>query len=395
MHGRSPRVTAVRTFLVGGSRWGWLIVRVETDAGVYGLGEGSLEGREQSVQGVVTELARYLVGQDPTRIEQHYEVLYRQAVWTGGAVLQSAISAVEMALWDIKGKLLGVPVYELLGGRYRDRLKLYANGWWYAGGTPAEVAAAARATVARGYGGLKFNPFNRQPGFDAHRLDNRILHDGVDYVAAVREAVGPEVELYLDYNAAFANVGDAVRVTRALEAYNVSFVEEPIPQENMNELGYFRRKVNVPVATGERLFTPYAFQQLLAAGAADVAQPDLCHCGGLLAARKIATLAEMHYVSLAPHNPNGPIGESASVQLAACTPNFMVLEHFVPEPWRGDVVGQPYRIREGWLEVPDGPGLGIDFDETAAAAHPFQVRDLHTFHAPTYVARPSGASRRS
>jgi galactonate dehydratase len=382
------RVTDIRSFLVGGSRWGWLIVRVETDSGVYGLGEGSLEGREQSVQAVVGELKRYLVGQDPTRIEQHYEVLYRQAVWTGGAVLQSAISAVEMALWDIKGKLLGAPVHELLGGRYREAIKLYANGWWYAGGTPAEVAAAARASVAHGYGGLKFNPFNRQPGFDAHRLDNRILFDDVDYVAAVREAVGPEVDVYLDYNAAFANVGDAVRVTRALESYNISFVEEPIPQENVDEMAYFRRKVDVPVATGERLFTPYAFQQLLDRGGADVVQPDLCHCGGLAAARRIGALAETHYVPVAPHNPHGPIGEAAAVHLAACTPNFLVLEHFEPEPWRASVVGEPYRIADGWLEVPDQPGLGVAFDQAAAAAHPFTPRDLYDFHEPTFQPRP-------
>jgi galactonate dehydratase len=388
---RVPRVTDLKTFLVGGSRWGWLVVKVETDAGVYGLGEGSLEGREQSVAGVVRELKRYMVGQDPTRIERHYEVLYRDAVWTGGAVLQSAISAIEMALWDLKGKLLGVPVYELLGGRYRDSVKLYANGWWYAGGTPDDVALAARATVARGYGGLKFNPFNRQPGMDAHRLDNRVLHDGVDYVAAVRAAVGPDVDLYLDYNAAFANVGDAIRATRAMEAYNVSFVEEPLPQENMSEMADFRHRVNIPVATGERLFTPYAFQQLLAAGGADVIQPDLCHCGGLGAARKIAALGETHYVPLAPHNPNGPIGESATIQLAACTPNFMVLEHFEPEPWRAEVVGQPYAMREGWIDVPSTPGLGIDFDEAAAAAHPFQPRDLYAFHARNYVARPNDA----
>lgn len=202
-------MTDIRTFLVGGSRWGWLIVKIETDQGVHGLGEGSLEGRERSVEAVVGELKRYLVGQDPTRIERHDETLYRGAVWTGGAILQSALSAVEMALWDLKGKLLGVPVYELLGGRYRDSVKLYANGWWYQGGTPDDVAAAARATIAKGYGGLTFNPFNRQPGLDAHRLDNQVLHDGMDYVAAVGRAVGPDVDIYLDYNASFANIGDA------------------------------------------------------------------------------------------------------------------------------------------------------------------------------------------
>lgn len=382
---RGPRITGVDVRLVGGSRWGWVVALVRTGDGLSGIGEGSLEGREQSVATAIGELARYLTGKDAFDIERHVFALYREAVWTGGAVLQSALSAVEMALWDLKGKYLGVPVYELLGGSFRSEIDLYANGWWYAGGSPQQLARAAKQVVERGYRGLKFNPFNRQPGGDApFRLDTKVLARAADYVGAVREAVGPDVDLYLDYNAVFNSVGDAIMATRALAEYGPRFVEEPIPQENVTEMAYFRRQVEVPVATGERLFSPFAFEALLGARGVDVVQPDLCHCGGLLSALKIAALAEVHYVPVAPHNPNGPIGESASVQLAAAVPNFYVLEHFEPESWREEVTGRPHVIEDGRLRVGDRPGLGVDFDEEAAARHPFQVRDLLGFNEPTF-----------
>lgn len=383
---REPRIRSVEVCVVGGGRWGWVVAVVHTDEGVSGVGEGSLEGRELSVAATIRELGRYLVGKSTLTIERHYFAMFREAVWTGGAVLQSALSAVEMALWDIKGKLLGAPVYELLGGKFRDEIELYANGWWYRGGTPVDVGRAARAAVDLGYSGVKFNPFNRQPGGDdPYRLDSRVLSRAIDYVAAVREAVGPGVDIYLDFNAVFNSVGNAITATSELERLGVRFVEEPIPQENVEELAYYRRKVQVQVATGERLFSPFAFHQLFAAGGADVAQPDLCHCGGLLAARKIAALAEMHYVPIAPHNPNGPIGEAAAVQLAACIPNFLILEHFQPEPWRPEVVGVPYHIDSGRIQVPDKPGLGIEFDIEAARQHPFTAKDLIGFHEKNFV----------
>ena len=386
-------ITGLKTFLVGADWRNWAIVKIETDAGISGVGEGTLEGREQSVETAIRELERYLIGKDAFAIELHFQEMYRRAYWTGGAVLNSAISAVEHALWDIKGKALGVPVYELLGGKVRDRVKVYANAWFHgpeAGAspqgseTPEEFAQAARKTVARGYRGLKFNPFSRRQGWDFYRLENAILNAGVDCVAAVREAVGPDVDLFIDCNGVFNTTGNAVRAGQAIAPYNIGFIEEPVPHENFREMAFVRQKVDIPIATGERLFTIFSFQQLLELQAVDIIQPDLCHCGGILEGRKIAAIADAHYVATAPHNPNGPIGYAASLQVAACVPNFFVLEQFPAEPWAEKIVPQSaqYRFENGFLEIPDRPGLGVDFDEEAAAEYPYRPRDLYDLHRP-------------
>ena len=248
------RVTDVKTFLVGGAWRNWLIVKVETDSGIHGLGEATLEGRSRTVQEAVRELARYIVGQDPFAIERHYQEMYRRAFYAGGPVLTSAISGVETALWDIKGKALGVPVYELLGGRTRDRVKLYANGWYEPGMSPEGFADAARSTVRLGAKGLKFNPWARRPGIDFYRLENSVLNTGADAVGAVRDAVGPDIDLFIDCNGIFNTVGNAVRAAKAVEDYNISFLEEPVPHENLAAMSYVRRKTDIPIATGERLF---------------------------------------------------------------------------------------------------------------------------------------------
>ena len=384
------KITGLETFLVFAHWRNWTIVRVDTDSGICGYGEGTLEGREQSVQTAIGELGRYLIGKDPFAIELHYQEMYRRAFWTGGAVLNSAISAAEMALWDIKGKALGVPVYELLGGRVRDRVKLYANAWYQGGASPDVMARQARETVARGFQGLKFNPFIRREGLDFYRLDNEILSVGVDCVAAVREAIGPSVDLFIDCNGIFNTVGNAVRAAKQLEPYNIGFIEEPIPHENLAEMAYFRSKVDIPTATGERLFTAFTFQQLLEIKGADIVQPDLCHCGGILEARKIAAIADTHYVAVAPHNPNGAIGNGATAQLAACVPNFLVLEYFPPEPWRHEVVTDSHVVQDGWLQIADTPGLGVQFDEQAARQRPYQPVDVYDLHRKDFNLKVPG-----
>ena len=376
------RVTEVKTFLVGGSWRNWLIVKVETDAGIHGVGEATLEGKSKTVEGAVVELTRYIVGKDPFAIEKHFQEMYRRAFYAGGEVLTSAISGVETALWDIKGKALGVPVYELLGGRTRDRIKLYANAWYKQGMSPEEFEAAAKEIVKLGAKGLKFNPWGGRPGIDFYRLDNSILNTGIDAVAAVREAVGPDIDLYIDCNGIFNTAANAVRAAKGVEQYNISFFEEPVPHENLDAMAYVRSKIDIPVATGERLFTIFSFQQLLERGGADIVQPDMSHCGGMLEARKIAAIADSHYVAFAPHNPNGEVSYASSVQLAACVPNFMVLEHFPPEPWRFDVCTNPMIIEDGWLEIPDRPGLGVEFNEEAALEHPYEPIDLYNLHRP-------------
>ena len=308
--------------------------------------------------------------------------MYRRAFYAGGEVLTSAITGVETALWDIKGKTLGVPVYELLGGRTRDRIKLYANGWYRQGMSPAQFVSAARKVVGLGAKGIKFNPWGGRPGIDFHRLENDILNAGVEVVGALREALGPSVDLYIDCNGIFNTVGNAIRAAKAVEQFNISFFEEPVPHENTDAMAYVRRKIDIPVAAGERLFTIFRFRELLARGGADVVQPDMAHCGGMLEARKIAAIADAHYAAFAPHNANGEISYASAVQLAACVPNFLVLEHFPPEPWRFEVCRNPLQVEDGWLKVPDRPGLGVEFDETAALDHPYEPVDLYNLHRP-------------
>ena len=376
------RITALKTFLVGGSWRNWLVVKIETDAGVHGVGEATLEGKSKTVEAAVAELARYLIGKDPAAIERHFQEMYRRAFYAGGEVLTSAITGVETALWDIKGKTLGVPVYELLGGRTRDRIKLYANGWYRQGMSPAQFVSAARKVVGLGAKGIKFNPWGGRPGIDFHRLENDILNAGVEVVGALREALGPSVDLYIDCNGIFNTVGNAIRAAKAVEQFNISFFEEPVPHENTDAMAYVRRKIDIPVAAGERLFTIFRFRELLDRGGADVVQPDMAHCGGMLEARKIAAIADAHYAAFAPHNANGEVSYASAVQLAACVPNFLVLEHFPPEPWRFEVCRNPLQIEDGWLKVPDRPGLGVEFDETAALDHPYEPVDLYNLHRP-------------
>ena len=359
---RPRKITDIKTFLVGGSWRNWLIVKIETDEeGLHGIGEATLEGRSATAETAVHEVKRYLMGKDPFEIEKHFQELYRRAFYGGGAVLTSAISGVETAMWDIKGKALGVPVYEMLGGRVRDRVKLYANAWYRQGMSPEQMAAAAKAALKLGVQGMKFNPWGGREGIDFYRMDNNILNTGVDAVGAVREAVGPDIDLYIDCNGIFNTVGNAVRAGKAVEEYNISFFEEPIPHEDLDAMAYVRSKLNIPIATGERLFTIFSFQQLLARGGADIVQPDMAHCGGMLEARKIAAIADSHYAAFAPHNPNGEVSYASAVQMAACVPELPDAGAFPAGAVAVRGVQQPAEGR-GWVAGdprPAGAGRGV------------------------------------
>lgn len=379
------QIADVSAFIVAGARWGWVLVRITTEDGWYGIGEASLEGRELTVAAAVDEMRRVLRGEDSREIARLGRMLFRDAIWTGGP-MQSAISGIDTALWDLKAKRLGVPLYELLGGRTRSEIRLYANAWWYEGGSPDDVARAAQAVIAEGFSGVKFNPFNRQPETDPYYMSNTVLRTGIDYVAAVRESIGPDADLMIDLNACFMNSGDALRVAKALEPFRPTFLEEPLAQENHAAMGELRRKSAIPVASGERLFTSFDFDSLLRAGAVDIVQPDLAHCGGISAGIKVAARAEMDYLPVAPHNPNGPVCESASAHLLTAISNgYGLLEHFPAEPWRYEVVGTPYQIDHGVLRLSEAPGLGIEFDEEAALRRPYESKDLGTFHERNFV----------
>jgi galactonate dehydratase len=361
------RISAVTTSLMRVDRQNWLFVTVETDEGISGIGEASLEGRELTVEAAIRDHARYLVGQDPLRISHHWQAMYRHGFWRGGVVLNSALSGLEQALWDIKGKALGVPVYELLGGRARDRIRVYTH---CGGATPEEAAERALALVAEGFNALKFGSW---PAGEAD--DRAAVRWAAKLIETVRAAVGPEIDLMVDNHGRSAP-GAAIEMAHALAPYNLLFLEELTPPDNILALERVKQaNVNVRLATGERLFTKWGFRELFERQIVEVVQPDICHDGGILESRLIAGMAEAYYVKVAPHNPNGPVATAASVHLAAAIPNFLILEYAQNEPHRSLVQRTGPRVEGGYIAVPTAPGLGIELDEEVIAAHPYEARD--------------------
>ncbi len=372
------KITGIETHYAMAPGRPWIFVKVLTDEGIHGWGEATLEGKEATVIAAVGEVARFLEGKDPARIEQHWHDLYRGAFWVGGPVLNSAISAVEHALWDIKGKVLNAPVYELLGGKCRDRIRAYANGWFRRGMDAAATAARAQEVAAMGYTAMKWDPFEQAGLF----IDADTAARAVANVRAVREAVGPSVDLCIEVHGRFSPA-NAIRIARELEEFRPFFYEEPVPPENIDALALVARGTSIPVATGERLFTKWGFKELFEKQAAAIVQPDICHAGGILELKKIAAAAEMHYIGVAPHNPNGPICTAASIQLDACIPNFLIQEFVISDgPIRTQLQREPIRIVDGYFEIPDRPGLGVELVEEYLDRDDIVPRDMYDMIAP-------------
>ena len=381
------KITGIKTFVCDMYRTNWVVLKVLTDEGLYGVGEATLEHREQAVEAAVRELERYVVGKDPHAIEAFWSDNHRDAYWRGGPVLTTALSGVEMALWDIKGKTLGVPVYQLLGGRVRDRISCYANAWFAGARTGAEFAAKARDTVKLGFKALKWDPFgSAYLGLTREGLDRALA-----CVAAVREAVGPGIDLMIEGHGRF-DVPTAVRLGRALEPYAITWFEEPLPPGDLDGLAEVKRRIDIPVAAGERLYTRWDFRELLAKRAADYLQPDLSHCGGILELRKIAAMAECHFLPVCPHNPIGAVTNAATLQVAACTPNFQWLETMSNDvPYRATLTSEKAAFADGQMAIPDAPGLGIDIVEDELLKHPYQPHNLRHFNGNLTQIRPAGA----
>lgn len=363
------RITSVDTLVVDAQRCSWNFVVIETDDGVRGVGEASLEGKARSVATCVTDLSRRLVGEDPARIQHLWQRLFRHSFWRGGVIQMTALSGIEQALWDIKGKVAGLPVYELLGGACRDRVRLYANG--PRGDTPEEIAASARQMVAAGFSGLKMSELGPTLPVDGR---NALLH-AVEMVAAVRDAVGPEVRIGIDAHGRLSPVM-ALEFARLVEPYGIWFIEEPVLPENPDALAEVAHRSPVPIATGERLFTRWGFRDVLQRQSAALWQPDLAHCGGIFEARMIAAMAEINYAGFAPHNPLGPVNTMASAHVAMASPNFVALEFLYDRPPYADaLIAAPLPVDGGWLTVPQRPGLGIELDLDACRAHPYRATD--------------------
>ncbi len=380
------RITAVETLIlrvpdvqaINDSAQDALVVRVHTDEPGY-VGVGEVDSSPEVIKAIIhapkshrvcTGLAASIVGEDPLDTERLWEKMYRASVWFGrrGAAIQ-AISGIDIALWDLKGKILGKPVYQLLGGAVRDRIKAYANGWYTVERTPQEFHAAAKRVIERGYQALKFDPF----GAGFYELERPEKRHVIALVEAVRDAVGPDTEILIEMHGRF-NPATAVEMARELERFAPSWVEEPVPPENLAALKKAAEKITIPVATGERIHSRYEYRELLELQAADIIQPDITHFGGLLETKKLAAWAEAYYVLVAPHNVGGPVSTAAALHFAASTPNFKIQEHFndFAEDWvKALAPGNP-EVTDGYFALPEGPGLGVKLDLDLIEQHPRQ-----------------------
>ncbi len=385
------KITHVSTLVVHARMRNWVFVKVETDQdGLYGWGEATLEWKTKGVVGAVEDVSRLIIGEDPRRIEHLYQIMTRQYFWRAGIEGMTAISGIEQALWDIKGKWLNVPVYELLGGRVRNRIRVYNHlgggkmEQMYETTDPQLFAERALAVKEQGYTALKFMAVPRTEPIEGMRP----VRYAESLVRAVRDAVGESVDLMVDLHARCASPAMALRYCHAFEPYGLLFFEEPCPTEDLEATAQVTRASNIPIATGERLVGRHQFREVFERRACHIIQPDLSHCGGLWEARKIAAIAEAHSIAVAPHNPNGPIATAAAVHFAAATPNWVIQEAISNDvPWRYDVVDSEHQVRDGYIAIPSRPGLGIDVNEREAARHPWQPELVQRyFHADGSVA---------
>ena len=364
------KIAHLETWMANAGLRNYLFVRLTTDTGLTGVGEASLEWQERAVELLLHEWVEpRVLGRDPFDIEDVAGGMIRDQ-YQGGSTVLTAISGVEIALWDLVGKACGQPLYKLLGGRCHERLPSYANGWYGGAGTPPEYAEKARAAVAKGYQALKFDPF----GTAWKTLTAREEADAVACVAAVREAVGPGVGLMIEYHGRLAEP-DAVRMVRRLEPFEPVWCEEPVAPECVDLLAEVKRKTGAVLAAGERLYTLAEFYRLCALRAADVVQMDLAHCGGLLVGKKIAAFAQAQDLRVAPHCSIGPVALAACLHFDVSTPSFFIQEAFAEfdVPWRDELVGGWSSVRNGQFVLSEKPGLGLELDEAALARHPYKA----------------------
>lgn len=379
------KITRISSLVVNANMRNWIFVKVETNQeGLYGWGEATLEWKTAGVVGSVDDIGRLLIGEDPRRIEHLYQIMYRQYFWRSGIEGMTAISGIEQALWDIKGKWLNVPVYELLGGRVRDKVRVYTHlgggqmNIMYESDKPEQFAEHALSVQEQGYTAIKFMAVPRTEPVEGVRS----VHMAARMVSAIREAVGDKMDLMVDLHAR-TWPGMAIQYCQALEPYGLLFLEEPCPTEDIEATEQVTRVSKIPIATGERLVGKAQFRELIARRACHIIQPDLSHCGGLWEARKIAVIAEAYSIAVAPHNPNGPIATAATIHFALSTPNWFIQESIANDvPWRNHVVINPVMVENGYVAIPDRPGLGIDINEAEAAKYPFKPEALQRYFHP-------------
>ena len=367
------KITEIETLFI--SRY--LFVKVHTDEGISGLGESGTHGHLEASAGSIQTFRRYLIGQDPLRIEHHWQYLYRSSHFRGAAIM-GALSAIDLALWDIKGKYYGVPCYELLGGKCRDKVRVY----YHVGeGTKEALVKGCVEAKELGFTAVgHLTPFidesRERPFFKTHV---HRMRDAIDLVGRYRDAVGEEVDLCIEIHR-HLTPAEAVVLARGIEEFHPFFLEDPTLPDNFDAMARIADKIHIPIATGERLHTIHEFEMLLSRGAVQYVRPDVCMVGGLTHAKKIAALAEAHYVDVVPHNPLSPVSTAACVQLAACIPNFALQEYPRGEwnPPKSEIVKIPLKCEDGFLIVPDAPGLGIELAEDAQEKYPYHPRQRKT-----------------
>jgi len=384
-------ITDLKTFVVNpgnrvpfGSGWGknWIFVKLYTDQGLEGVGEAFSTGQDLATVQVLEGFKRWLVGRDPTRVMHHWQALHRSARYPMGTASMSALSAVEIALWDLTGKAFGAPIYRLLGGPCRDRIRVYAGGLLVP--AAADQVAAARALVQQGFGAIKFWP---QPAEYAGESGLALVEHAVGLTRTLREAVGDGVDLCIDYHGRSFSPAEALQTVKALEGFGLMFLEEPTLYDNVDTLAELKAKTTVPIAAGEKIVGRAQWRELIAKRAVDIIQPDPVVCGGITETLKIAAMAEVYHVLLAPHHASGPVAMAACAHIAACAPNFLIQEFgVIDSACTRAIVPEPLQFREGYLDLPEAPGLGIAFDEEAARAYPYRP-----FDRPVVIDRRDGS----
>ena len=385
------RIRAIETHLAGNPWKNWMFVRVLTDSGLTGVGEGTLNGFARTTEAAVHEMKQLVIGRDPFDIEALSLSLLRDLYSDGGQIQRCAAAAIEMACLDIKGKVLGVPVYQLLGGQVRDRIRAYANGWYRCERTPAAFAEAAHATVRDGFTALKFDPFGT-----AHLSLSKVEENlAISIIAAVRTAVGDAVELMIEGHCRFS-VGQAISIGHKLAAFDITWFEEPCPHHAILDTIEVARRIPVPVSSGESLSSKQRFVELIAHGAIAVYQPEIMVLGGITQARQVCAMVEAANGVVAPHNAQGPISTVACLHLAASCTNYLIQEYFdcYNVAWEKDLVTwHPTLGADGCLDLPTAPGLGCDLNLEVIAAHPYHEGNYLPLFAEAWQRREGGAAR--
>ena len=367
------QITDIKTFLIHpGKAKNLCFVKIETDEGIYGWGECYTQSdRDVQITAHVDQLRRYLIGRDPTNIKHFTQMAFDDFAGRRGAMdYYCAISGLEHAMWDIAGKAYGAPVHKLIGGACRDKIRVYANGWSGGNPTPDSLAERASEVIEAGFTALKFDPI---PGRWRTYVSKDVERAAVENVRAVREAVGPDVDILIEMHRRLAPM-HAVRIAHEIEQYHPFWFEEPILAENIPALASVRQKINIPVVTGEELYTKFEFREVFERQAADILNPDVCNVGGILELKEIAAMAEPYFVVISPHNFNSTtVGLAATIQVSAAIPNFLITEYFVNlEELGRDIAKIPFEVKDGYIQIPDAPGLGIDLDEERLAAYPYK-----------------------